>query len=137
MNLKFHHVGIAVNSIPDSALIYEALGYKVSEPVYDPVQNVWLASCMLNDQMVELVAPHDESSPCTPVLRKSGAGPYHICYQCESIEDTKIALKKSGVRFVVISPIKPTTLFENAHVTFLYITKIGLVELISYSDPEA
>ena len=131
---RFHHTGVVVKSIPEVVHLYEKLGYEVSEPVYDAEQNVWLAACHMDGHLLELVAPKDEDSPCMLPLRKSGPGPYHVCYRCDSIEEAKSAMKANGFRFTVSSKTKPTTLFENAEVTFLYVLKVGLIELIAYGD---
>ena len=136
--LRFHHVGVAVQSIPEAVPRYEAMGYEVSGPVFDPGQNVHLAACRMGGgehaggHLLELVAPADDSSPCMSYLRKSGPGPYHVCYECSSISETLAAMKAARIRYSIASPAKPTTLFERAQVTFLFALKMGLIELIAF-----
>ena len=131
----YHHTGIAVHAIAESAVFYERLGFSVTDPVFDPEQHVWLAACRKDGHLLELVAPEDDSSPCMTVLKKCGVGPYHICFECGGIDAAKETLRSNGIRFVVSSKTKPTTLFDDAEVTFLYIARIGLIELISYKNP--
>ena len=69
-NLKFHHVGIAVESIEQALNLYRFWGYQCSEPVYESLQNVYLSFCKLQNHCVELVSHHDEESLCKTFLLK-------------------------------------------------------------------
>ena len=39
-SMKFHHIGVAVKGIQATAAVYVAGGYKQSETIFDPEQNV-------------------------------------------------------------------------------------------------
>lgn len=44
-SFKFHHIGMAVKDIDATAAVYEGGGYRMSDIVFDPIQNVnicWL-----------------------------------------------------------------------------------------------
>ena len=44
--MKFHHIGVAVKDIDATAAMYEDGGYRMSEIIFDPIQNVnicWLS----------------------------------------------------------------------------------------------
>jgi catechol 2,3-dioxygenase-like lactoylglutathione lyase family enzyme len=41
--MNLHHIGIAVNSIEETAKWYIAMGYTLSETIEDPIQNVRVA----------------------------------------------------------------------------------------------
>lgn len=110
---------------------YRLLGYDCSEPVYDPIQNVYLALCTMGSAHVELVAPHDQTSPCHKYL-KGGPTPYHICYEVDSITQAMEYLREHNIYCKEISPPKEATLMKNACVGFFYIMDMGLVELIEY-----
>ncbi len=131
-SLKYHHIGVAVDSIEISLKLYQELGYHCSDPVYDSLQNVYLAFCDQKESQVELVAPYDENSPCKTYLNKNGPGPYHICYEVESIQATKYLLKQNKFQLKELSPTQDTVLFQNARVNFCYIHNMGLVEFIEY-----
>ena len=128
--MKFHHIGVAVNSIENAQSLYEKLGYKMSKKLNDPIQNVKL--CFLNkinSPTIELVCPLDDKSPVVNILKKNSATPYHTCYEVADIENEIKELKKE--RFVQVSKIVPAVAFENRLVCFLYNKNIGLIELLN------
>lgn len=129
VSLKFHHIGIAVFSFEKAVPFYEHQGYKKEIEIYDPEQNVEV--CLLRHEIapcIELLAPHNENSPINNILKKSGAGSYHICYQVENMEEEILRLKKD--RFLPISKPKVSNAFDNHLVCFLIKKDIGLIELI-------
>ena len=129
VELKFHHIGVAVYSIEQSMPFYMAMGYKKDIEIYDPEQNVEV--CVLRHEIspcIELLAPHDEKSPINNILKKSGPIPYHICYEVDSIEDGVAILKKG--RFMPVTKAKISNAFNNHRVCFLVNKNIGLIEII-------
>lgn len=129
VNLKFHHIGLAVFDFSKVIPFYEAQGYHNDIVIYDPEQNVEV--CVLShptSPKIELLAPHDESSPINNILKKSGATPYHICYEVENIEEAISELKKE--RFMPVSKPKVSNTFDNHRVCFLIKKDIGLIEII-------
>ena len=97
--------------------------------IYDPEHDVevWVLSHPTSPK-IELLAPHDESSPINNILKKSGATPYHICYEVENIEEAISELKKE--RFMPVSKPKVSNTFDNHRVCFLIKKDIGLIEII-------
>ena len=72
-DFKFHHIGIAVFDIDDTAQYYIDAGYQKTETVIDAIQNVKI--CFLTKEgmpMLELLAPVDENSPVNRTLDKMG-----------------------------------------------------------------
>lgn len=70
-SMKFHHIGVAVKDISATG------GYKQSDTIFDPIQNVnicWLTK--ENMPVVELLEPVDETSPVNKILEKNGVTPY-------------------------------------------------------------
>ena len=70
-DFKFHHIGIAVFDIDDTAQYYIDAGYQKTETVIDVIQNVKI--CFLTKEgmpMLELLAPVDENSPVNRTLDK-------------------------------------------------------------------
>lgn len=126
---KFHHIGVAVKDITATAAVYVGGGYKQSETIYDPVQNVnicWLTK----DGMptVELLAPQDEHSPVNKTLEKNGVTPYHICYIVDNIEQAVKDLRK--LKYVVVSKPEEAIAIHNCKVCFLFNKHVGLIELV-------
>lgn len=95
LNLPFHHIGIACYNIEASAQFYVQDGYTLSPTTYDPIQNVNIAFLSKPDNpLIELISPHDETSPVNKNLQKNGVSPYHICYETADLEETILELKK-------------------------------------------
>lgn len=130
MTMHFHHIGIAVFSIEETKRFYLWQGYKASEVVYDPVQNVNI--CFVEktgEPLLELIEPHDETSPVNDILRKSGVGAYHNCYEVEDMDEAIRELRLQ--RFVVVRKPEVAVALNNRRVSFLYNKNVGLVELVS------
>lgn len=128
-DFKFHHIGIAVWDIEETALYYVDAGYMKAETVIDEIQNVKI--CFLtkeNMPMLELLAPVDENSPVNRILNKMGVSPYHCCYLVDDMEDAVYRLKKK--KFVpLIKPVEACAI-DGKRVCFLFSKTVGLIELV-------
>lgn len=127
--LKFHHIGIAVKDIDATAAVYEDGGYRMSDIIFDPIQNVdicWLIK--EGEPIVELLAPVDENSPVNKTLEKNGVTPYHCCYVVDNIEEAVAELKKQ--RYILTSKPAEAVAFCGSRVCFLYNKNVGLIELV-------
>lgn len=128
-SFKFHHIGVAVKSIDETANIYRRGGYFVSKTVFDPIQNVNICWLTKEDApIVELLAPVDETSPVCKTLEKNGVTPYHCCYVVEDIEEAVKQLRKE--KYVLTSKLEPAVAFRGSRVCFLYNKNVGLIELV-------
>lgn len=126
---EFHHIGIAVFDIEETAKIYVAAGFEKSQTIYDPIQNVFI--CFLNKKgmpQLELLAPKDSTSPVSKTLEKNGVTPYHNCYEVPNIENAVADLRK--MRFVAVSKPEPACAIDNRRVCFLFNKNVGLIELV-------
>lgn len=126
---KFEHIGVAVPEIEPTAQVYVTAGYTQTKPIYDPIQNVYI--CFLSKDgmpMVELLAPHDSTSPVQQTLDKMGVTPYHTCYAVEDIEAAIAELRK--LRYIVVKKPEPAVAFDNRRVCFLYNKVVGLIEIV-------
>ena len=128
-SFKFHHIGVAVKDIDATAAIYEGAGYRMSDIVFDPIQNVDI--CWLTKEgapIVELLAPVDEMSPVCKTLEKNGVTPYHCCYVVDNIDEAVKELRKE--RYVLTSKPEPAVAFCGSRVCFLFNKNVGLIELV-------
>lgn len=128
-SFKFHHLGVAVKSIDDTAAIYVTGGYTRSEVISDPIQDVNI--CWLTKEgmpTVELLAPKDENSPVNRILEKNGVTPYHTCYIVDDLEDAVNVLRK--MKYVMVSKPAEAVAINNCRVCFLFNKNIGLIELV-------
>ena len=136
--MTFHHIGIACYDIEDSSRFYTSQGYEKSGIVFDPIQNVNICFCKKIDgrggACVELISPHDDTSPVNKNLQKNGVSPYHICYETENLEETIADLKKQ--RFLVVSKPAPAVAFNGCRVCFLFSKSVGLIELVESKERE-
>lgn len=130
-DFNFHHIGIAVWNIDQTAQYYIDAGYKKTETIIDKIQNVKI--CFLtkeNMPMLELLAPIDEHSPVNRTLDKMGVSPYHCCYSVDDMNDAIYRLKKK--KFVpLIKPVEACAI-NGKRVCFLFNKTVGLIELVEF-----
>lgn len=128
-SMKFHHIGIAVKDVSATAAVYVSGGYKCSETIFDPEQNVNI--CWLEKDgmpVFELLEPVDETSPVVKILEKSGVSPYHVCYVVEDIDLAIQDLRK--MKYVVVRKPVEAVAIHGSRVCFLFNKDVGLVELV-------
>jgi len=127
--MEFHHVGIAVNSIEETAKWYVGMGYSLTKTIEDPIQNVRIAFLKRGDSpLLELVQPVDKTSPVCNILKKVGVSAYHFCYETDNLQKTIEDLEKQDFRMLV-EPVKAVA-FNNRKISFLYHIDNGLIELL-------
>lgn len=118
-----------MNNIDATAAIYEDGGYRMSDIIFDPIQNVNI--CWLTREgfpTVELLSPVDETSPVCKTLEKNGVTPYHTCYIVENIDEAAKKLRKD--RYVMVSKPAEAVAFKGSRVAFFFNKNIGLIELV-------
>ena len=127
--MKFHHVGIAVHSIEETAKWYFNMGYSLTETFDDTIQNVNIAFLKRDDSpLMELVQPVDKTSPVYNILKKLGVTAYHFCYEINNIQKAIEELEKQDFKLLV-EPV-PAIAFNNRKICFLYNLEVGLIELL-------
>lgn len=127
--MKFHHIGVAVKDISATATVYVAGGYRQSEVIFDPEQNVnicWLTKDGM--PVVELLEPVNDTSPVNKTLEKNGVTPYHTCYVVDDIDNAVKELRK--MKYVIVSKPVEAVAIHCCKVCFLYNKNIGLIELV-------
>ena len=136
LDFRFHHIGIATNSIMNTAQHYLDAGYTISETIYDPVQNVCIAFLEKSDTpRIELVEPYSASSlkdsPVNKIIEKSGVSLYHICYEVPNIETAIRELKPK--KYIPLARPVNAIAMNNRRICFMYNKDVGLVELVEYT----
>ncbi|MCP4215835.1 MAG: hypothetical protein GY765_14375 [bacterium] len=99
LEFRFHHVAIAVKDMEEAVEFYTGvLQFKqLIKPLEVPPQRVKV--CFVEAQpgvMIELVEGLGEKSPIKKVIAAAGAGPYHLCYQVEQLDQAVTYLKSRG-----------------------------------------
>jgi len=103
LDLRFHHVGVAVRSIEDSlGFFLDVLGCRLDGgPVEVPPQHVRVCFLHLEPGVrIELVEGLDQYSPVEKLLDRLGAGTYHICYEVRDLAEAVRRLKTRKCRLI-------------------------------------
>jgi len=126
---RFHHIGVVVRDIDDTADVYIQAGDAKSETVFDAMQQVYV--CFLKKEgmpMMELLLPNNDKSPVWNTLKKNGVIPCHFCYEVDDMEDAIGKLRK--MKYVLTSRPVPAAAIDGRQVCFLYNKSVGLIELV-------
>ena len=99
VDMTFHHVGVAVKSLAKALTYYTDLfGLRqISEPLEVPGEHVRV--CFLEaapGTLIELVEGVGEKSPVTDIVQRTGAGPYHLCYEVTDLDGAIRQLRAGG-----------------------------------------
>lgn len=131
VDLKFHHLGLAVKN-PEPALCFlSSLGYEQTLPVHDELQEVNLVMCMSSTMpAIEVIFATSARSPLESILKQNDARVYHLCYETDSLETVLEELRAKGHNLYCVSPRKPAVLFTGRYVSFYYIKGFGLIEIL-------
>lgn len=131
--MHFHHIGVATNDIEKSKKAYAFLGYQLLFDIFDPNQKVNLCFLVKRDApMIELVAPVDETSPVSSILKKNGTMPYHTCYEVENL-DAILKSFKVNKYILVVKPIEAIA-FDKRKIAFVYHPHAGLIEFLEVKN---
>jgi Glyoxalase/Bleomycin resistance protein/Dioxygenase superfamily len=136
--LSFHHLGVAVRRPSEALAFLHGLGYRSTDSVFDPEQNVNLMMCTHETMpRVEIVYPAKGKSPIDPFIGRHGNGlVYHPCYVTHDLGRSLAQFEAAGICAVCVAPPRPAVLFGGREVSFYNIVGIGLVEIIdSRGDP--
>ena len=129
---SFHHVGLVVHDIDATCATLQSLGYRRASPRYhDDRQGIlilFLESPGAEAPRLELVQPDKPDSVVRNLLTKSGAGPYHLCFEVDDLQETIDHMSEAGYR--PLDEPYPSPAFENRRFVFLYHRECGLVEVV-------
>lgn len=137
MNMPFEyeldHIGVAVRSLKEGKVFYEALGYKDMATEDVPGEKVRVGFFELKNQArIELLEPMDETSPIAKFLENRGPGIHHICLRVKDIRAVMASLRQSGMRLLSEEPRQGA---HNCLVAFIHPKSAGGV-LIELSQPQ-
>ena len=115
---KIEHIGIAVNSLEVSNLVFEKLfGAPASKSELVESEGVKTSFFMNGPNKIELLEATNPESPIAKFLEKKGEGIHHIAFDVEDIVSEIARLKEEG--FVVLNEV-PKKGADNKLVAFLH-----------------
>jgi len=131
MDLRLHHIGIAVKDISEATEDHERrLGCeRVGGVVHDPVQTAFIQFLRFpgDSVLIELVAPDGPESKLRNAVRKGG-GLNHLCHSTEDIESACRSLRQAGM--IIIHEPTPAAAFGGRRIAWLMGADHVLTELL-------
>ena len=105
MITRIDHIGIAVNNIEETLMLYrDALGLEVTHIADEPEQKVKVAFLPRGGSEIELLEPYPGDGPVRKFMEKRGEGIHHLCLEVEDIEATLAQLAAQGVQLIDTTP---------------------------------
>jgi len=102
---RLDHIGIAVRSLDEALVVYEALGLTEARREEVPGQKVRAAFLPAGDPSIELLEPTSDDSPVAGFLARRGPGIHHICFAVEDLEGMLNDLSAKGYRLIHRAPV--------------------------------
>jgi methylmalonyl-CoA/ethylmalonyl-CoA epimerase len=129
---RIGHVGIAVRSIAEARMLYEALGMVVEAIEEVPHEGVRVALLACGESHIELLEPLSDDSPIAKFLDKRGPGLHHLCLASSDVRADDARLREGG--YQVLRP-EPTRGAGGCWVQFVHPKSAGGV-LLELSQEE-
>ena len=99
---RLDHVGIVVNNLNESIILYEKiLGVKPFSLQDVPTQRVRVAFFNVGGGVeIELIEPSEPDSSVARFLEKRGQGVHHICFEVDELDEELKSLVDKGIELV-------------------------------------
>lgn len=132
LGIRFHHLGLLTDQPAAAMKALTLLGFRVAEPVHDPLQGVdlMMAEGPGEGARIEVITPSSRDSALARLVTRRGDYMYHSCFTVKDVEATLSSLAGLGLRVTTVSPSKPAVLFGGKRVSFHAVEGLGLVEFI-------
>lgn len=126
---RIDHVGIAVRSIAEARVLYEALGLEVAGTEEVASEGVRVAMIPCGESKIELLEATTDDSPIATFIERRGPGIHHLCLETDDVRADDRGLRESGFR--VLRP-EPTRGAGGCWVQFVHPKSTGgvLLELV-------
>lgn len=126
---RFHHIGVATESIARDETVYAQLGYRrEGDEFVDPGQGVRGVFLIGPGPRLELLEPHAGSTTLQPWL-EAGSRMYHQAYEVANL-DASLNSARKELRAHVLRPPMPSPAFGGRPVLFLVLRNRSVIELI-------
>ncbi len=127
--MKPHHIGYLTADLPSAIREFECLGFGTRGGVIeDNARGIAICFMENGSSRIELISPMRPDSTVSSLLKKRGAGPYHICYETDCLTRDIEQLCARG--YMPIQPPEPAIAFDGRSVAFLFQKNTGILELV-------
>lgn len=130
MAYKIDHIGYLTESISESKVVMESLGYEWCGQVFDDdIQQCKI--CFLQkrgEARIELVEPYEGNNTMQKMLKKQGNGPYHTCFIVDDIDKVFSDMKAEGW-YAMFEPVEAIA-FGNKRISYLFKDEVGYIEIV-------
>jgi methylmalonyl-CoA epimerase len=100
-----HHVGIAVDDLDASLLVYEELfGARLEHRERVEEQGVEAASLRVGESRIELLCPLGPDTPVGRFLAKRGPGMHHVAFEVDDVGAELARLRAEGAQLIDDTP---------------------------------
>jgi methylmalonyl-CoA/ethylmalonyl-CoA epimerase len=103
---RIDHVGIAVASIAEARLFYEALGLVVEAIEEVPQEGVRVAMIPCGESKIELLEATSPDSPIARFLARRGPGIHHLCLASDDLHRDDLTLREAGIELLRPEPTR-------------------------------
>jgi methylmalonyl-CoA/ethylmalonyl-CoA epimerase len=100
------HLGIAVRSIAEGRVFYEALGLAVAAIEEVPGDQVRVAMIPCGSMRLELLEPTSPESPIARFLERRGPGLHHVCLVTDDLAADDARLRGQGYQVLRAAPTR-------------------------------
>ncbi len=101
---RIDHIGIAVVSIAEARVFYEAMGLVVEAIEEVPQEGVRVAMIRCGESKIELLEATSPDSPIARFLEKRGPGIHHLCFASDDLHHDDLMLRDAGVQLLRPEP---------------------------------
>ena len=130
--MKIHHIAYLVKDLEESCVHFcVAMGCEcIGDVVEDKIQTakVLFLKTDKDSPMIELITPNSDDSKLTNLLKKTGGGIHHICYETSDIEARIKVMADNG--FLQIANPEKAVAFGSRKIAWLMDAKGILIELL-------
>lgn len=124
---RISHVGIAVKSLAETAVLYRDILGLPEVPLADS-DGARIMGFDASGTLVELLEPESDATPIGKFMAKSGPAMHHLCFSVADLDATLARCKKAGIRLIDEAPRIGA---EGKRIAFLHPASTGgvLIEL--------
>ena len=101
---RIDHIGIAVVSIAEARVFYEAMGLVVEAIEEVPQEGVRVAMIRCGESKIELLEATSAESPIARFLAKRGPGIHHLCFASDDLHGDDRQLRAAGMELLRPEP---------------------------------